>query len=304
MRRPSFAVFLLGCIAVPLAAAALVAGLGYAGVAALAQAPAADESQAPPSVRPTTQPTSRPTTRPGEDAEFRVPVGPPDTAAYGALLARHVGDDGLVDYEALARDRGILDRYVAALGNVDLQAMGDDDRLATLINAYNAMMLQLVLDEWPVEDVVEDIDQPFEKARWTLAGEGVSLNDIEHDRVRGNYDEPRIHWALVCGAFSCPKLRSEAYRGDRLEEQLADQAEYVHGGPRYYRYDGGETIEVTSLYDWYADDFMDGDVLEYAAQYDPRLRQRLDAGNPPEVKFIDYSWAVNDVKNRDRLPAD
>ena len=277
-RGPSFPSFLLASLLIPVGAAGIVAGVGWIGARATASEPPSNEP-----------------------ADTTTATEPADAAAYGALLARHVHADGFVDYDALAEDRADLDAYVTALGNAPLPE-DRDAKLATLINAYNAFMLQMVLDAWPIDDVLKDLDQPFEAKRFKLAGEEVSLNNVEHDRIRPNFEEPRIHWAVVCGAFSCPKLRDEAYAADTLDRQLQEQAQYVHNGPRYIAYDGGNTIQLTPLYDWYKGDFNGGEVLPYVAQYVPALKDRLDAGNPPTVEFLDYSWLVNDVKNRDKLP--
>ncbi len=229
-----------------------------------------------------------------------------DHSTLDALLKTHVDEEGFVDYVALAGEHDQLNAYLKSLETAPFDDLSRDGKLAFLLNAYNAMMLDLVLDEWPVKDIIADIDQPFDKKRWKLAGAEVSLNDIEHERVRKNFKEPRIHWALVCGAFSCPKLRNEAFTADKLEDQLADQAEYVHRHPRYIAYDpntGGDTIKLTSLYNWYGGDFeqASGSVLKHVAQYRPELQKRLDAENPPKIEFLDYSWLVNDISNRDKL---
>lgn len=278
-RRPSFPMFLAATLAIPLAVIALVAGIGWLAV----------------NVTAAQQPTNQPPAAPSEQSAAV------DHAVFDALLKAHVDEDGFVDYEALAADREKLDAYLQSLAKADLSGPNDSAKLATLINAYNAFMLQLVLDEWPVENILEDIEEPFKKKRFTLAGQSVSLDDVEHQMIRAQFDEPRIHWAVVCGAFSCPRLRNEAYTAETLEAQLNDQAQYVHSHPRYIEYDGGDTIRLTPLYQWYAGDFEDGDVLEYVARYRPDLRRQLEAGNKPAIEFLGYSWLVNDVSNRGKL---
>jgi hypothetical protein len=129
-----------------------------------------------------------------------------------------------------------------------------------------------------------------------LAGETYSLNQIEHGLIRPNFREPRIHFALVCAAIGCPPLRSEAYTGDRLEQQLEDQTRFTHGNERWLRYErGNATIELTALYQWYAGDFeqVAGSVLEYAARYDDDLATDLEAGHSPTIRYLDYDWSLN-----------
>ena len=218
---------------------------------------------------------------------------------YNALLEEHVTDDGFVRYDDLAADRASLDAYVSDLATVDLASLDEDERLATLINAYNAFMLQTILDHRPVEKVT-DIDGVFKAERFILAGEPVSLDEVEHEMIRKHYDEPRIHWAVNCAATSCPPLRAEAYEGDRLDEQLADQTRRVHNDAKFVDYDGGDTIRLTGLYGYYADDFKRGNdsVLPYVAQFVPALKKRLDDGTPPTIEYKAYDWTPNDAASR------
>jgi hypothetical protein len=145
-----------------------------------------------------------------------------DHSTLDALLRQHADPDGLVDYDALHREPEALDRYLADLANAPFADLGRDDKLALLINAYNAFTLRLILDFYPVESI-RDIpeDQRWRHVRWTLGGSTFSLDQIEHQQIRPNFAEPRIHFALVCAAIGCPPLRNEAYVGERLDAQLA-----------------------------------------------------------------------------------
>jgi len=203
------------------------------------------------------------------DAAGGVPF---DHSGLDALLRAHVDGKGYVDYEALRREGAALDAYLATLASAPFAEMGRDEKLALLINAYNAFTLRLILDHWPVASI-QDIPsgKRWDDRRFRLAGETLSLNEVEHERVRPRFREPRIHFALVCAARSCPPLRAEAYVGARLEAQLADQARRVHSDGRWLRFDPASgTLHLTELYDWYGSDFLQAapSVEEYvAAQY-------------------------------------
>ena len=227
-----------------------------------------------------------------------------DNAPWSDLLKAHVDDDGFVDYAAIKASPANLDAYLKTLARIDLSGADDDAKLAALINAYNAFMIKQVVDAWPINDVLKDLDDPFKAKRFTLGGEKVSLDQIENEMIRPQFDEPRIHWAVVCGAFSCPKLRNEAYAAETLEEQLADQAKYVHDSARYIDFDG-TTLKVTPLYDWYGGDFKKaaGSVLDYLAQQRPDVKRAMGNGTDIKLEFLPYSWDVNDVDNRDKLEA-
>ncbi len=224
-----------------------------------------------------------------------------DHGALDSLLVRYVDDAGFVDYSGLVAEEGALDGYLEAIADADFEALGRDEKLAFLINAYNAFTLRLILDHHPVVSI-RDIPsaERWDGVRWALAGRKVSLNEIEHELIRPNFAEPRIHFALVCAAVGCPPLRSEAYIGAELEQQLADQSRYVHSHDRWFHYEAGaEKIGLTSLYDWYGGDFeqVAGSTLEFAARYSPALRADLAAGSSPAITWLDYDWSLNSRDN-------
>jgi uncharacterized membrane protein YdjX (TVP38/TMEM64 family) len=238
------------------------------------------------------------------EAYESVPGGPSfDHSTFDALLRTHVDPDGFVDYEALHRDPERLDAYVARLADAPFEALDRDEKLALLINAYNAFTLRLILDHYPVASI-QDIPAPerWDAVRWQVGPHTWSLNQIEHEEIRPKFVEPRIHFALVCAAVGCPPLRAEAYTAARLEEQLASQTAYVHTHPRWVQVDpAGDTVGLTALYDWYGGDFTQqaaGSVLDYAAQFAPDVQRAVDSGEPPAVRWLNYDWRLNSRQNR------
>lgn len=221
-----------------------------------------------------------------------------------ALLAEHVDEAGWVDYAALSDDAERLDRYIESLAGAPFERLGHDHKLALLINAYNAFTLRLILDHWrggelkSIRDVPED--RRWQDRRWRLGGHTWSLDEIEHQEIRPKFREPRVHFALVCAAVSCPPLRSEAYDGGRIEAQLEDQARYVHRHPTWFRFDRERNVvHPTPIYDWFTGDFeaAAGSVLDFAARYSPDLRSALDAGESPEIEWLEYDWDLNSRAN-------
>ncbi len=251
-----------------------------------------------------------------------------DHGVFDALLSKHVDADGWVDYKALADDPVSLDAYIASLAEAPFDRFGRDEKLAYLINAYNAFTLRLILDYYPVKSI-KDIPSAkrWDAVRWALpagvdggagdeagdeaggqagdqaggqAGGLYSLNQIEHKLIRPKFKEPRVHFALVCAAYSCPKLRNEAYTGDRIEEQLRDQMAYAHSHGRWFRFDQAKTtVYLTPLYKWYGGDFeaVADSVLDYVAGQAPAVRKAIDSGSEPKVRWLDYDWKLNDVHN-------
>ncbi len=229
-------------------------------------------------------------------------TAPPfDHSALDTLLTRHVDADGWVDYEGLDADAARLDAYLEAVAAAPFDRMSRDEKLALLINAYNAATLRLILDFRPVKSI-KDIPAAnrWDHRRWKVGGKTMSLSDIEHKQIRPKFDEPRIHFALVCAAVGCPKLRNEAFVAARLDAQLDDQMRYAHSHDRWLDFDSDSgVLRLTKLYDWYGGDFtQSGDTVEaYAAQYAPSLRQALDAGRRVTVRWLAYDWDLNSRLN-------
>lgn len=223
-----------------------------------------------------------------------------DHSRFDAMLRIHVDAEGLVDYARLRVAPAELDAYVASLAAAPFDALGRDEKLALLINAYNAFTLRLVLDHWPLASIRDIPDaERWDARRFKLAGETLSLNQIEHERVRPRFREPRVHFALVCAARGCPPLRAEAYTGARLEAQLADQARRVHSDDRWLRFDRATgVLRLTELYKWYESDFRQaaGSVPEHVARYAAAVRAALDAGERVDVRWIPYDWSLNEKR--------
>jgi uncharacterized membrane protein YdjX (TVP38/TMEM64 family) len=226
------------------------------------------------------------------------PAGPTfDHSRFDSLLRTHVDEEGWVDYEGLREDSNELDAYIAAVAKAPFDEMGRNGKLALLINAYNAFTFRLILDYYPLDSIFEiPSERRWDDPRWDVGGYLWSLSEIEHEQIRPKFIEPRIHFALVCAAEGCPKLVNEAYQADRLEEQLTEQARYVHSHDRWFRFDEEKGIvHLTQLYNWYGGDFVqtDGSVIAYAARYSPELQRALDAGEPPTVRWLHYDWGLN-----------
>jgi uncharacterized membrane protein YdjX (TVP38/TMEM64 family) len=220
-----------------------------------------------------------------------------DHSLIDQVLQQHVDDLGRVNYAALKADPTRLDAYIASLAQVNLNTLGRDERLALLINAYNAFTVRLIVDHYPVASI-KDIPSAdrWDSKRWNVGGNTWSLNDIEHEQIRPNFVEPRIHFALVCAARGCPPLKPHAYEAATLDAQLEAATRYVHAHPTWLQYTAGSgTIRLTALYNWYGGDFeqVSGDVLSYVARYSAELKAALDSGQKPRAEFLDYDWSLN-----------
>ena len=209
----------------------------------------------------------------------------PDHAAWDALLREHVSAAGRVDYQGFREDEAALDVYLATLAEETPAATWSrEESLAYWINAYNAFTIKLILDNWPVESI-RDIDEPWERKWITLGDKSYSLNQIEHGIIRPTFDEPRIHFALVCAARSCPPLPNKAFTAQNLDQLLEQRARsFINNEELNVTQE--VVVRVSPLFDWYGEDF--GDVKDYLNRY---LTTDIPKGK--EITFLDYDWSLN-----------
>lgn len=229
------------------------------------------------------------------------------TSAWGDLTTKYVVDERWIDYAAWHADAGdiaALAHVVDAFEAIDPSALDDDDRLAYWINVYNAVTVELILEHYPVESI-KDIDgagllgSPWKLERVTIAGRALTLDQIEHEIIRVEFDEPRIHFAVNCASVGCPPLASEPYVGARLDEQLEEVTRRAMNDRTWVDLSGcagsyGDgVIRLTKLFDWFRDDFGgDAAVREFIARYRPQDAFRLRNTNCA-LEYVDYDWDLN-----------
>ncbi len=230
-----------------------------------------------------------------------------DHAAFDRLLRRHV-TDGLVDYDAFERSKE-FPAYLEALASARLEDLPEPERLAFWINAYNAWTIEQI-NAHEERESIRNINKtlgllplkgPWSEKMVHAAGRTLSLDDVEHEIIRKQFDEPRIHFALVCAALGCPPLRSEAYTGERLEEQLEEQARtFLRRSPLNNRVDVAEgTVWASPILTWYKDDFggTDESLGRFLARYWPEGPEReLLLSGRFRVRKTAYDWTLNSVE--------
>jgi hypothetical protein len=222
-------------------------------------------------------------------------------ALFGKVLSQSARG-GLVNYSALKAAPSELNSYLDQLGGVskaDFQKWNLSQQIAFLINLYNASTLKLVVDNYPLTSIkkIGGAKGPGEQPSAKLFGGKVTLNKIEHEMLRRNYPEPRIHFALSCAALGCPVLREEPYTADKLDAQLADQARTFLSNPSKNRVDlQQQTLFLSPIFKWYAADFQknSNSVQKYISQFFPRpVQEELKKGDF-KIEYTDYNWALND----------
>ncbi|NJN29170.1 MAG: DUF547 domain-containing protein [Synechococcales cyanobacterium RM1_1_8] len=234
------------------------------------------------------------------------------TADYAELLITYVNDQAMVDYGALQQNRQGLDRYNASLASVppsQFESWSEPEQIAFLINAYNSLTLASIIDQTPIKASIKDINGVWRGRKHGIASETKTLDEIEHETLRVDYNEPRIHAALVCAAMSCPPLRKEPYSGEQLEAQLDEQVKIWLASPEIgLRIDReANKVYLSSIFKWFGEDWLpdygtdsgfagnekERAVLNFVSNYvSPEDKAYLEAGGYG-LDYLDYDWALN-----------
>ena len=243
---------------------------------------------------------------------------------YGKALADYVDDDGWVNYAGLKEKGEDLETFGAMLAVLDAQvyeAWSEAEKVAFWINTYNALTLKAIIDHYPItgslpgypKSSIRQIPGAWKALQYVVMGQKRTLDEIEHKILRAKFNEPRIHVALVCAAWSCPPLRNEPYVGGPLDKQLEDQSRRFLAMPRGLKIDrDAGHVHVSSIFSWFGGDFVktygtdekfagrsetERAVLNYISGHvSDKDREYLETGDYG-IKYLDYDWSLNERPN-------
>jgi hypothetical protein len=217
---------------------------------------------------------------------------------FDKLLKKHVNAQGVVNYGGFVKDKVEFTKYLELLkNNAPAKNWSDNQKLAYWINAYNAFTIQLIIDHKDkniksIKDIGDKIKIPFVNTPWDvkfieIGGKKMDLNNIEHGIIRKQFDEPRIHFALVCAAKSCPPLRNEAFFADKLEAQLHDQGvKFVNDKSKNSVSEN--SMELSKIFDWYGGDFKGASKIEWINKF-----SKVKANAKAKISYKTYDWSLN-----------
>lgn len=236
-----------------------------------------------------------------------------DYAPLQSVLSNYVDAKGMVDYAALKQNRGDLDKMIEQISAVSPDNKPQlfptrEAKLAYWINAYNAWILRIVVDNYPTSSITKIGLIPygaFFVKRVSLGGEKMTLRSLENDIIRARFHDPRIHFAINCASASCPPLSTRVYLPGTLDEQLDAAARAFINDNRQVKLDvAGNRIELSKIFDWYASDFTEAlgsrsggnrTVVDYIRSYlNDERRQALAKIPNAKVNYQDYDWSLND----------
>lgn len=225
---------------------------------------------------------------------------PPSHNLYTQLLQKYADDSGWVNYKGLISERKQLEEYLQTLSNNPPgEQWSTNEQIAYWINAYNAFTLKLIIDHYPVKSIkdigfpvqIPFVNTPWQKKFFSIGGDKMDLDEIEHNILRNKFNEPRIHFALVCASRSCARLRREAYTGSKLDQQLNEQARSFLANKNKNKITA-DNAAVSSYFKWFKKDFTkNGTVREYINQYAP---VKINEGAP--ISYLKYDWRLNEQR--------
>jgi hypothetical protein len=231
-------------------------------------------------------------------SQLRAQSGTVSHAPFDKLLKQHVNENGKVNYKGFIQDSTHLNKYLKLLSNTSPQSnWSKNDQLAYWINAYNAFTIQLIIRHYPlksIKDIGSKIKIPFVNTPWDIkfiriGKETYDLNNIEHGILREKFNEPRIHFAIVCASVSCPKLLNEAYEGARLEQQLDKQARAFINDPTRNRITAKQA-DLSKIFSWFKGDFTKkGSLNDFINQY-----ANLKITPNTKISSLNYNWNLNE----------
>lgn len=219
--------------------------------------------------------------------------------AYNRFLQTYVKPTNGINLVAYAdvteADAMALKGYIEGLANTEITDFTDNEKMAYWFNLYNAVTLDLILDNYPV-DSIKDIEEPWSRKLVNVRGATMSLDEIEHETLRENYDEPRIHFAVNCASIGCPNLKQTVWEAETLEADLNQAAKDYIASSRGIMVKG-EKLQASSIFDWYEEDFgtNDEEVLTYLSQF-AEGEKKSAMQNANEISDYQYDWSLNDAK--------
>lgn len=219
-----------------------------------------------------------------------------DHSIWDELLKEHVSPEGWVDYAGFQKDRDTLKKYLDWLSSNPPAEELSMEALAYWINAYNAFTVELILQYYPLESIrdigskimIPKINSPWDIRFITIGDQKYDLNNIEHSILRKKFNDPRIHFSIVCASRSCPRLRNRAYTAGNVQRFLEEDATLFVNDPSRNSLSTHQ-LNLSKIFSWYGGDFTGkGSLVDFLNQYS---ETKIDAD--ADISFLNYDWSLN-----------
>lgn len=217
-----------------------------------------------------------------------------DHSTFGALLKKYVDKNGMINYKGFKSDLN-FDQYITSLSKANPENFSREEKLAFYINAYNAFVIKNVTDLYPISSPMK-VDKFFDKYNFNVAGEEMSLNQIEYDIVL-KIEPVLSHFGLVCAAKSCPRLLQKAYSKENVYKLLKSNGKDFLNNPDKNKLDKkNKTLYLSEIFDWFRDYFVKryGSLKETVIDFINNSDAKFLEENEINIKFKKYDWTLNE----------
>ncbi len=218
-----------------------------------------------------------------------VAQSPPHHESWHDQLQQFVSPDGRVNYASWKQQTSRLDAYLSTLeAQPPTTHWSKNQKLAYWINAYNAYTVKLILDHYPLGSIT-NLDQPWDSKWISIGGTTHSLNDIEHNILRDQLKENRVHFVVNCASISCPPLLNQAYTAANVQQLFDQQARRFIRDSRYNRV-AAQELQLSKIFDWYRSDFeQSGSLIDFLNRY-----VETEINGDADISFLEYNWELNE----------
>lgn len=206
--------------------------------------------------------------------------------AANTFFGKYISN-GKVDYTAIQADKSALNALADEIAGTDLSASDKNTKIAFYLNAYNILVIKSVVNNMPVSKPT-DVKGFFDANKFIVAGESLTLNDIENKKLR---PDPRVHFCLVCAAKSCPKITTEAFMPDKVQAQMDNRTTKTLNDANFIKVDdANKKASISQLFVWYKDDFEKsaGSVLNFINKY-----RVIPIPADYSIENYTYDWSLN-----------
>ena len=220
---------------------------------------------------------------------------------FDQVLQEHVDKEGRVDYTKLKANPEKLEKYLDLLAVANPTELSYNAQLAFWVNAYNALVIKGGINHYPTTSVrkIKWFGGFFYRLKFQVAGQTYTLNQIEHDIIRTEFVDPRVHFVLVCASTSCPPLENQAFSAETIEERLETATLNFIQKPDKVRIDRSKReVHLSKIFKWYKNDFNEGydGVADFLADYLPPEDADFVSANDVKFHYMDYDWTLNDKR--------
>ncbi len=202
--------------------------------------------------------------------------------------------NGLVNYQYASKNAKEIDLLFDMIATIDLSGESDDVKKAFYINAYNLLVIHQVVRSYPIDNPLDE-DGFFDKNTFEVAGESMTLNQLELNKMLGDYKDPRFHFVLACAASSCPKLANFGYTPGGVEDLLEERTRLVLNDDDFIKVnDSRKRVQVSKIFEWYKKDFdaTGLSLIDFINQY---RNEKIPSNY--KVEFYEYNWSLNERKS-------